>query len=569
MKLRSKLVFGFLFTALAPVLLLSVLLYVYLGRSYQSLNAWQAETAATSFRFYLEGRLGELESAAGRLQSDNDFLIAIMNGAGAESQLAARLESDLATEEYEFALLRLADNGQIVRVFRPEVTIAQHCNFPRIPGSEQAEQSGIGSLGDQGTFAAIAIVPFFYRGELVAQLLVGERLETLVTDYPLNEFDLAALMITASNRVVIARAERQVENLLPQIAHAAAEDQLWLLQAEGHEYLVRSSAIAGITGSNVAQLSFLIDLQARGEAQARLIRLYLLLVVAALLVAVGAGLLLSRRLTRPLTEMSIAARQIARGSVPERIIYFPEDEIGDLVGSVNRLTDDLQATQTRLQQSEQIAAWQMVARQLAHELKNFLMPLTTAVGHLQKLLIEGKTEPARLELLSESIGAEVERMRKLLASFSEFARLPAPQPKPTTIASLVDSVKSAYRARLNDGSLHLAVADNLPPVQCDEEQIRQVFLNLLANSYKAGAAVVELKVERQEQTVLFEIVDNGKGIPAEIDPFAPLYTTKQDGAGLGLAIVRRIIVDHGGEITHSVNPTGGTMFCFTLPVVER
>ena len=255
--------------------------------------------------------------------------------------------------------------------------------------------------------------------------------------------------------------------------------------------------------------------------------------------------------------------------MPEKIIYFPEDEIGDLVGSVNRLTDDLQATQARLQQSEQIAAWQMLARQMAHELKNFLMPLTTAVGHLQKLLIEGRAERTQLEQLSDTIGAEVARMRRLLASFSEFARLPAPSPKPTSVTALIESIKTAYSARLRDGSLHLAVAGQLPIVRCDAEQIRQVFLNLLANSYEAGASVVELKVERKEQWIVLEIVDDGKGIATGVDPFAPLYTTKAGGAGLGLAIVRRIIVDHGGEISHSVNPTGGTLFRFTLPVLEK
>ena len=568
MKLRSKIILGFLFTALAPVLLLSTLLYVYLGRSYQSLNAWQAETAVSSFRFYLDNRFENLEAAAARLQADKDFLIALLGDQDREAELATLLEGAIASREFQFALLQLPESGQIIRAFQPEAAVAQSCDFPRFSGGGQENLAGIATLGDAQTFAAVAVAPIFYRGQAVAQLLVGELLEDVVRGFPLTDFDLAALMITANDRVVIARAEREVTELLPRIATATGEQQLWLLQLGDTEYLVRSSMIAGIDGGNVARLSFLLDLNERSEAQARLLRLYLLLVAAAILLAVLAGFFLSRRLSRPLTEMSTAARQLARGSVPEKIIYFPEDEIGDLVGSVNRLTEDLRSTQARLQQSEQIAAWQMLARQMAHELKNFLMPLTTATGHLQKLLAEGRTERAQLDQIAAGIGAEVQRMRKLLAAFSEFARLPAPEMRMASLETLLSSLKNAYASRLRDGSLHLVVEPSMPTLHCDPDQIRQVLLNLLGNSYEAGATVTEIKVSHREEQILFEVADDGVGIGAEADPFAPLYTTKSGGSGLGLAIVRRIIVDHGGEISHSANPTGGTVFRFSIPVVQ-
>lgn len=566
MKLRSKIILGFLATALLPLLLLSGLLYIYLGQRQQSLDAWQAKNAVSSFHLYLDTRFDNLRSAAEALRSDRDFLIATLGGQPDEGKLSARLEESVSRSEFEFALLQVASTHHIIRAFTPDATVAQSCPFPQMPS---AAQVGITSLGERRIFAAIAAVPISYKGKVVAQLLVGERLANVIRQFPLHDFDLAAVMVTERDKVVAAQADSQVVELLPQIATQKSGEPLWMLKVKDAEYLVRTNSISGISGSDLAQLSFLLDLSERRGTQTRLFRLYGLLVAAALLVAIVAGLLLSRRLARPLTEMSTAAREIARGAVPEKIIYFPEDEIGDLVGSINRLTEDLEATQVRLRQSEQVAAWQMLARQMAHELKNFLMPLTTAVGHLQKLLSEGRTEPQRLEQISGSIGGEVDRMRRLLASFSEFARLPAPEPRPVAVSQITDSLKSAYTSQLNDGSLSFELSPDLPMMQADSEQLRQVLLNLLANAFEAGAQQVTLKAVPDKDEIVFEIADDGQGIAADTDPFAPLYTTKQGGAGLGLAIVRRIIVDHGGEISHSDNSGGGTLFRFTVPTTKR
>jgi signal transduction histidine kinase len=113
--------------------------------------------------------------------------------------------------------------------------------------------------------------------------------------------------------------------------------------------------------------------------------------------------------------------------------------------------------------------------------------------------------------------------------------------------------------------LDFAISDHLAPVWCDPDQIREVLLNLIANSYQAAASVVQVKIEQDADGTWFRIIDDGKGVAAGADPFAPLYSTKQNGSGLGLAITRRIVVDHGGEISFQDNPTGGAVFKFYLP----
>ena len=195
------------------------------------------------------------------------------------------------------------------------------------------------------------------------------------------------------------------------------------------------------------------------------------------------------------------------------------------------------------------------------------MPVSTTAAQLQKWADAGVVDRARVEEAVRSIQIEVMRMKQLLTAFSDFAKLPQANFTRVVLETFVTDIKDLFAEQIANGHLHLHVEGDHAAMICDADQVRQVILNLVTNSYEANASVVEIKIYGAVDRLNFEISDDGEGIKIGpgIDPFTPLYTTKSRGSGLGLAICRRIIIDHGGDITYQNNPTGGTVFAFYLP----
>jgi signal transduction histidine kinase len=572
MKLRSKIISGFLLVSVLPMIALAVLLYFYLGVSFRNANIKTDQMAVGAFSLYLENQLGDLEQAGNRLLDSKDFMILTLDQPDKADQLISLLESRMAADDYQFLMIQLERQDRMVRVFRDDVRAEfRTVSFPVLADQEQYSSSGLISLGarNQEVVAGVVLIPIFHKGEYIGRLLAGSTLDQLVAGYPLQLYGLSGLIVSATDRVVYARNDQLLSDYLSQLSGTEIDVEAAEIEIADHEFFVRKSSLAGLAGDSLAAATFVFDLEERSAAQRRLLRLFLILVGATAGLAIVVGFVLSRHLSRPVSEMAAAARKIADGEVPERIIYFDQDEIGDLVSGINRLTDDLRETEVKLRRSEQIAAWQTFARQMAHELRNFFMPLNTTVSRLARWSEIEQVDRAQLAEVAGDLNRELGRMKHLLASFSEFARLPGPTPKATTADEILTPIRSAFAGQLREGMLAVVVAEDTGALTCDSGQIAQVLLNLIANSFEAGATVVELRVTEEQDTIVFEVIDDGKGVAPGADPFAPMYSTKEHGSGLGLAIARRIIVDHGGDISYSPNQTGGSVFRFHLPRDKR
>ncbi|HZA15078.1 MAG TPA: ATP-binding protein [Myxococcaceae bacterium] len=317
-----------------------------------------------------------------------------------------------------------------------------------------------------------------------------------------------------------------------------------------------------------------IDLQhsraALLEAERGIATAFATLVAVGIALALLLGLLVARRITRPVEALTEAAREIASGRLDRQVHERASGEMGELVSAFNRMTADLRVTTEQLVASERVAAWQEVARRLAHELKN---PLTPIQMSLETLLAAKKgKDPRFTQLFEESAGAvleEVERLRRIVDEFSHFARLPKPQLREVDLSELTSQVLALYaaprpgveiRSRLEAG-VHAAA---------DRDQITQVLLNLMKNAEEAlpgGGGVVEVRVARRGAEAIVEVADNGPGIRWEDRPrvLEPYYTTKSGGSGLGLAIAARIAQEHGGRLEVGGDYGRGATFTLVLP----
>jgi nitrogen fixation/metabolism regulation signal transduction histidine kinase len=287
---------------------------------------------------------------------------------------------------------------------------------------------------------------------------------------------------------------------------------------------------------------------------------------AALLIA----LLLSRGLARPIVKMAAQAREVAGGE-PKPVKGEGGKELVELANSFNQAIADLTQLRKRLAATERIAARREIARQVAHEIKNPLAPIRAAVETLRRL--RAREDPAFDEYFDEAtrtVLEEVARISNIVSEFTRFARLPPPDPAPLELGEVAKKVVGLHA---NSGAAVELVARPVPVVSADGDQMVQVLTNLIQNAIDAAKlgkdphVAVELDALGADR-VRLSVRDNGPGVPAELRPrlFEPYVTSKPEGTGLGLAIVHRIVVEHGGEITHADAPGGGAVFTVVLPV---
>jgi nitrogen fixation/metabolism regulation signal transduction histidine kinase len=262
-------------------------------------------------------------------------------------------------------------------------------------------------------------------------------------------------------------------------------------------------------------------------------------------------------------------------------VLHGRDEVARLTQAFDRMTRDLVLSEERLRQSERVAAWREIARRIAHEIKNPLSPIQISIETLRKAKDrEHKDFDALFSELTATVLEEVQRMKRIVSEFSDFARMPAPRPQSVDLVELVGQVVLLMREGAR-GRVEVELEAGTPEtLSADPDQLRQSLMNLIKNAIEAvegdpnrdgrpGRVKVSLRGDARGITLAVE--DNGPGMSAETRQriFTPYFTTKTSGkvigTGLGLPIVQRIVEEHGGRV-HVESTLGvGTRFEVWLP----
>jgi len=284
------------------------------------------------------------------------------------------------------------------------------------------------------------------------------------------------------------------------------------------------------------------------------------------------GVFLARSMSRPLAEMSRAARQMARGDYTARVSPRGQDEIADLalafnqmaegVGSVERLRRDLVAN-------------------VSHDLRT---PLTVIRGYLEGLRSDQIADRRSAEVAFDAMHAETTRLLRLVDDLRQVAALDASslplKRRPIAVSDLAQEAadRIAPLVAAKDLALITEIPPDLPPLMIDPERMRQALFNLLENAVRhtpAGGSIT-LHVGRDETACCLTLKDTGEGIPPEPLPHVferfyradPARNRAEGGAGLGLSIVRAIVEAHGGAVKAESEgiPGQGSIFSVTLPL---
>jgi signal transduction histidine kinase len=306
-------------------------------------------------------------------------------------------------------------------------------------------------------------------------------------------------------------------------------------------------------------------------------------VISALVPNLLLVLLIVRTLSRPLQRITLAAVQVTEGEYGTEIdLRKSNDEIGLLAESFNEMSrkmasdiKQLQNLNEQLIRTEKLAAMGTLAAGVAHEVNNPLASISSLIQMMQsKQDLDEKTRE-NLKLISEQIN----RITRVTKDMMDFARV---RPAAKSLIDLNETIRTSLRLASFDKSFQKLkqkndLAENLPKIYADADQLQQVFLNLFLNARDAMPAGGEISVktlQNNDGEVQVEIADSGTGVnEKEIKKiFDPFYTTKSagKGTGLGLAVCYGIVTAHGGKIEVAANDgCGGAVFLISLPANEK
>ena len=332
---------------------------------------------------------------------------------------------------------------------------------------------------------------------------------------------------------------------------------------------------------------------------------YLVLLLATAVLTLTMGLALARGVTRRVYRLVGGMQRVAMGDLSARVPVTGTDELTELAAGFNRMVSEVERSRSTIAYLERVSAWQEMAQRLAHEIKNPLTPIQLAIEECHRRYDD--VNPAFRRLLDttlEVVEEEVATLRRLVESFSNFARMPTAELAPGDLGLFLRETRENMGAVEDERLTHEAlpresspddasiassmasiewrIAHAAMPVRIDRQLLRRVVINLVRNAGQAlrasrhadaesrGTIVVRADSDGDAYVVVVE--DDGPGVPEAMREriFEPYVTSKDDGDGLGLAIAKKIVMEHGGTIAVGTSKSlGGAAFTIRLPLAQN
>ena len=288
---------------------------------------------------------------------------------------------------------------------------------------------------------------------------------------------------------------------------------------------------------------------------------YIVIVSSLILLSGIYAINIANKISKPIVKLIFAAKEVSTGNLDVKLKDEKEDEdFKKLYQTFNIMTQEIQAQKNKIALSERYQAWEMVAKKLAHEIKNPLTPITLSLERIKdRYSKQINIDKADFENYLSIISRQVEDIGKLANEFSDFARMPNSIKKSNNLRKLLQDTINLYKLSENKIIFDLNYKSTTDAFQFDLNQISRVLINIIKNSLesihekqeldKDLQGIVNIFVENNNDFIYITIEDNGVGFKTTPkDLISPLTTTKQHGSGLGLSIVSKILHQHGGDL---------------------
>jgi signal transduction histidine kinase len=413
-----------------------------------------------------------------------------------------------------------------------------------------------------------------YRGSRTDGTLTG----FLVIGYEINNRLAAEVSKVAGSQVAFSCGDEVVATTLPPAQVEEAKLQPWItgaaqevprdIQIGKERFLATSLELSGSRTTPV-RLSVLGSYDQATKFVDQLNRYLLLLGFAAVLVGSALVFFVSHTFTRPLGNLVAGVRALQGGDFHHPLDPRGGDEVAELTRAFQRMRASLLKSQQDLLESEQLATIGRMASSISHDLRHSL----AAIVANSEFLCDSRLTPAQREELYQEVRTGVNLMTDLIDSLLEFAR--TRESLNSTYGNVSETIQRAVQAVRLHPRHHARSIDVLCGPQVsgwfDQRKMERALYNLLLNASEAAPAVggkIEVTADERSGAITLSVADNGPGIAESIRDrlFHPFVSHgKENGTGLGLAVVQKIVQDHGGEISVERTAQGTTVFRIVLP----
>jgi nitrogen fixation/metabolism regulation signal transduction histidine kinase len=237
------------------------------------------------------------------------------------------------------------------------------------------------------------------------------------------------------------------------------------------------------------------------------------------------------------------------------------------------MVEKLDESYEKLAQSEREQAWREMAKQVAHEIKNPLTPMRLSVQNFERRFDSSDPDiKTKVQDFTQGLIQQIDTMSSVASAFSSFASMPAQRDETLNVVKTVLLALDIF----NEPYIKFKCTETEIISKIDRTQLIRIITNLVKNAIQAiptekESPLVIVNLSLQEENVVIEVIDNGKGIPTEIQSkiFEPKFTTKTNGMGLGLGIIKNIVENYSGTITFDSESNKGTIFTVKLPIVNN
>lgn len=290
------------------------------------------------------------------------------------------------------------------------------------------------------------------------------------------------------------------------------------------------------------------------------------------IIAIILALFLSKYITKSLSQISQKIKSTSLDKPNPKIsLKKAGTELKPLIDAYNDMIDELEESAQKLAQTEREEAWQLMARQVAHEIKNPLTPMRLSVQSFQHQFQKGKIDRADVNEFSQTMVEQIDTLSTIASAFSDFAKMPANKNEVIEINQVLKLALDIFKGE----NIIFKPSEDKIYVKIDKTQLIRVVTNLIKNALQAVENVnqprIIIDVRDDEENLILKMADNGKGVSEEIIDriFEPQFTTKTGGMGLGLSMVKKIIDNHQGQIKVKSEVDSFTEFIIRLPKINK
>jgi signal transduction histidine kinase len=527
-------------------------------------------------------------SRADRLASVS-LILSTMSGVRAafgtgDSATIRDTASELWATASENALLLVTDpNGRLIasvgavpesRAWRElDVVPAAARRFVPASGFTLKDQQATGFMFKDGNLYQIAVTPVYVQSNrglaLLNVLVAGYQVDHVVAQSLKESTGGSEFLFSSGGRVIASTLNpRATSELARAVAERGAGRSTGRMSDGVTEYAPLHTSLADIEGRPIGDLWIFRSFENVSQQLAVLRRNIVLLGLFAMLAGLGLTYWLARRIVQPVEKLDRAAAEVGRQNYAYRVTVDSRDELGRLAETFNNMCASIQSARQELIRQERISTIGRLSSSIVHDLRN---PLAAIYGGAEIMMDTG-IAPPQLKRLASNIYRASRRIQELLQDLVNVGRGKTEGAELCRLCEVAAAAGDSLAPTADARGVHvtLEVPDSIE-LPLERARVERVFINLIDNALEATpvGGAIHVSAATEPDAVLIEVADTGPGISPEIREhlFQPFVSSgKKNGLGLGLALSRQTILDHGGDMWVESEPGHGARFFIRLPL---